>query len=131
MDDILESGSISEIGRALHERRLSAGELAGWYLKRIESMNHMGVALNAVREVASDVLDAAARADEELADVKRRGPFHGIPVLLKDNILAGGMNATAGAAALKWFRPRRDATLVARLRAAGAIVIGKTNLTEF
>ena len=60
-----------------------------------------------------------------------RSPLHGIPVLVKDNILASGMNATAGAAALKGFRPRRDATLVARLRAAGAIVIGKTNLTEF
>ncbi len=131
MDDILESGSISAIGRALDERRLSARELAGWYLKRIESMNHSGVALNAVREVASDALEAAGRADDELAAGKRRSPLHGIPVLVKDNILASGMISAAGAAALKGFKPRRDATLVARLRAAGAIVIGKTNLTEF
>ena len=103
----------------------------GWYLKRIEALNQAGPQLNAVREIASDALDAARRADEELAAGKRRGPLHGIPVLVKDNILAAGMNATAGAAALKGFRPRRDATLVARLRAAGAIVIGKTNLTEF
>ena len=67
MDDILESGSISAIRRALDERRLSARELAGWYLKRIESMNHSGVALNAVREVASEALEAAGRADDELA----------------------------------------------------------------
>ena len=66
-----------------------------------------------------------------LAAGHRRGPLHGIPVLLKDNVLAADMTATAGAAALKGFKPRRDATLVARLRVAGAIVIGKTNLTEF
>ena len=131
MDDILESGSISAIGRALDERRLSAREMTGWYLERIESMNHSGVALNAVRELAPDALEAAKRADDELAAGKRRSLLHGIPVLVKDNILASGMISTAGAAALKGFRPRRDATLVARLRAAGAIVIGKTNLTEF
>ena len=131
MDDILESGSISAIRRALDERRLSVREMAGWYLKRIESMNHSGVALNAVREVASGALEAAGRADDELAAGKRRSPLHGIPVLVKDNILASGMLSAAGAAALKGFKPRRDATLVARLRAAGAIVIGKTNLTEF
>jgi amidase len=131
MDDILESGSISAIGRALQERRLSAREIVGWYLKRILSMNHSGVALNAVREVAADALEAARRADDELAAGKRRSALHGVPVLVKDNILASGMNATAGAAALQGFKPQRDATLVARLRAAGAIVIGKTNLTEF
>jgi len=131
MDDILESGSISAIGRALEERRLSVCEIVGWYLKRIESMNHSGVALNAVREVAADVLEAAGRADDELAAGKRRSALHGVPVLVKDNILASGMNATAGAAALQGFKPQRDATLVVRLRAAGAIVIGKTNLTEF
>ena len=131
MDDILESGSIAAIGRALDERRLSARKMVGWYLERIESMNHAGVALNAVREVAADALEAATRADNELAAGRRRSPLHGIPVLVKDNILASGMNATAGAAALKGLMPRRDATLIARLRAAGVIVIGKTNLTEF
>ena len=59
MDDILESGSIAAIRRALDERRLSARKIAGWYLARIESMNHAGLALNAVREVAPDALEAA------------------------------------------------------------------------
>jgi amidase len=131
MEDILADGSLMAIGQALNSRRLSAHETTGWYLKRIETLNQAGPQLNAVREIASDALDAASRADEELAAGKRRGPLHGIPVLMKDNILVAGMNATAGAAALKGFRPQRDATLVARLRAAGAIVIGKTNLTEF
>ena len=119
------------IGQALSDRRLSAHEVTGWYLARIEALNHAGPQLNAVRELASGALEAAKRADRELAAGHRRGPLHGIPVLLKDNVLAADMTATAGAAALKGFKPRRDATLVARLRAAGAIVIGKTNLTEF
>ena len=131
MEDILACGSIAAIGQALSDRRLSAHEVTGWYLARIEALNHAGPQLNAVRELASGALDAAKRADGELAAGHRRGPLHGIPVLLKDNVLAADMTATAGAAALKGFKPRRDATLVARLRAAGAIVIGKTNLTEF
>ena len=130
MEDIL-AGSIVAIGQALSDRRLSAHEVTGWYLARIEALNHAGPQLNAVRELASGALEAAKRADRELAAGHRRGPLHGIPVLLKDNVLAADMTATAGAAALKGFKPRRDATLVARLRAAGAIVIGKTNLTEF
>ena len=130
MEDIL-AGSIVAIGQALSDRRLSAHEVTGWYLARIEALNHAGPQLNAVRELASGALEAAKRADRELAAGHRRGPLHGIPVLLKDNVLAADMTATAGAAALKGFKPRRDATLVARLRVAGAIVIGKTNLTEF
>ena len=131
MEDILAGGSLAAIGQALNERRLSVREAVGWYLKRIEALNYAGPCLNAVREIAPDALDAAKRADDELAAGQRRGPLHGIPVLVKDNILVAGMSATAGAAALKSFKPGRDATLAARLRAAGAIVIGKTNLTEF
>ena len=131
MEDILASGSLVAIGRAFNERHLSVREAVDWYLKRIEALNHAGPCLNAVREIAPDALDAARRADDELAAGRRRGLLHGIPVLVKDNILVAGMSATAGAAALKGFKPRYDATLVARLRAAGAIVIGKTNLTEF
>ena len=131
MDEVLASGSISAIGRTLSEKRLSAREITDWYIARIEALNHSGPQLNAVRELAPDAVDAAKRADDELAAGRSRGPLHGIPVLLKDNILTADMVTTAGAAALKGFRPRRDATLVTRLRAAGAIVIGKTNLTEF
>ena len=132
MEDILASGSSRRSARRWTSRRVSAREVAGWYLARIEALNHAGPALNAVREIAPDALDVARRADANCAAGRRRGPLHGIPVLVKDNILTGdGMTATAGAAALKGFKPRRDATLVARLRAAGAVVLGKTNLTEF
>ena len=77
-------------------------------------------------------LDVARQLDTEIASGQIRGPLHGIPVVLKDNILTGdGMTATAGAAALIGFKPASDATLVRRLRAAGALILGKTNLTEF
>jgi Asp-tRNA(Asn)/Glu-tRNA(Gln) amidotransferase A subunit family amidase len=77
-------------------------------------------------------LNAVASFRLMLASGRIRGPLHGIPVLLKDNFLTeDGMTATAGAAALLKFRPKREATVVQRLREAGALILGKTNLTEF
>jgi amidase len=88
--------------------------------------------LNAVRVLSPHVLDHARQLDEELASGRIRGPLHGIPFLLKDNITTGdGMTTTAGAAALLAFLPKRDAAVVGRLRAAGALILGKSNLTEF
>jgi len=134
MNDIektLLNGSIADLQALYASRRLSVSEAVGWYLSRIEALNKAGPALNAVREVSARAMPDAHRADAELAGGQNRGALHGIPVLLKDNILTEGMKATAGAAALAGFEPRRDATLVRRLREAGAIVLGKTNLTEF
>ena len=131
VEDVLANGSVSAIGHELRARGLSAHEAVAWYLARIEAFNRAGPALNAVRTVNSHALADAKHADDELASGVDRGALHGIPVLLKDNILtADGMPASAGAAALAEFRPRREATLVRRLRAAGAIVLGKTNMTE-
>jgi len=88
--------------------------------------------LNAVRVVSPRALDDARRLDGDFAAGRNHGPLHGMAVLLKDNILtADGLTATAGAAALAGFVPRQEATLVRRLRAAGAIILGKANLTEF
>jgi amidase len=132
MSDLLLNGSITGIGQAIRSRKISVEEMAGWYLQRIASIDRTGTALNAVREIAPDAMAIARRLDDELAAGKSRGPLHGIPVLLKDNILTSdGLAATAGAAALLNFRPQREATLVRRLREAGAIILGKTNLTEF
>lgn len=129
MDEILLNGSVAAIRQAIAAKQLSVREVVGFYLARIERLNP---ALNAVRTVAPDALDLAKRIDDEMAAGRDRGVLHGIPVLLKDNISTGdGMPMSAGAAALKDFRPARDATLVKRLRDAGAIVLGKTNLTEF
>jgi amidase len=130
-DDIeatLLSGSIAEIGAAYDETRLSVAEAVDWYLRRIEAHRD----LNAVREVSRQAREDGARADREIAEGGRRGPLHGIPILLKDNIAtADGMTMAAGAAALGGYRPVREATLVRRLRAAGAVILGKTNMTEF
>lgn len=128
----LAQGSIAELGTHFRRRRLSVEEAVGWYLSRIEAISRTGPAINAVREVSARAMDDARRADRALATGRDLSPLHGIPVLLKDNILtADGMAAAAGAAALAGFRPRREATLARRLRQSGAIIIGKTNLTEF
>ena len=128
VNDILVGGSIAEIGAAYRRRELSAADAVAFYLKRIEALK----GLNAVREISVLAAEDARRADAALAAGKDLGPLHGIPVLLKDNIFtAEGMRATAGARALADFTPKRDATIAARLRQAGAIVLGKTNLTEF
>jgi amidase len=127
----LEGGSIRDIGSQLRARRFSVAEAVGFYLARIEALDRTGPALNAVRESSARALDDARASDAALGAGRDLGPLHGIPVLLKDNVLAHGMSAAAGAAALAKFRPEREATLVRRLRRAGAIILGKTNLTEF
>jgi amidase len=131
VENLLAHGSVAAIGGELRARRLSVADMVAWYLARIAALDRSGPTLNAVRTLNPRALDEARHADAELAAGNDHGPLHGIPVLLKDNILtADGMTASAGAAALKDFLPRREATLVRRLRAAGAIVLGKTNMTE-
>lgn len=132
VEQILAQGSIAQLRAQLTGRRVSAEEATAWYLSRIAAINQAGPAINAVREVSARAMQDARRVDQELASGLDRGPLHGIPVLLKDNILtADGMAATAGSAALAGFWPSRDAGIVQQLRQAGAIVLGKTNLTEF
>jgi amidase len=131
MEDILVNGSIGDIGGALAARRISIREITEWYIARIARLGSSG-GLNAVRAVAGDAVDVARQRDEELAAGRSRGRLHGIPVLIKDNIHAGsGLATTAGAQALAGWTSRRQATLVRRLRDAGAVILGKTNLTEF
>jgi len=128
IDDILLRGSLTAIRAAYAARRLSVSEAVDWYLARIAAQRQ----LNAVRELSSRAREDAAAADRDISAGHDKGPLHGIPILLKDNILtACGMTATAGAAALSGFRPKREAALASRLRAAGAIILGKTNMTEF
>ena len=131
MENVLLNGSIGELRAALAERRISVRELTDWHIARIERLGS-AKGLNAVRVVADDARDVARQRDDELAGGKTRGSLHGIPVLIKDNVMAGrGMATTAGARALAGFHSAREATLVRRLRAAGAIILGKTNMTEF
>jgi len=101
------------------------------YLDRILKIDDNGPKLNAVIATFPDALAEARRLDAERREGKVRSPLHGIPVLLKDNIEAAGpVPTTAGSLALKDNVTGRDAPLVARLREAGAVILGKTNLSE-
>jgi len=117
------------------QARMSAGELdsatlTAAYLQRIATIDRAGPRLRAVIELNPDALKEATARDRERRAGRLRGPLHGIPVLLKDNINARPMSTTAGALALQGFRPG-DAFLVQRLRQAGAVILGKANLSEW
>jgi amidase len=119
------------------QRRMAAGELTAHaltsaYLARIAEVDRAGPRLNAVIELNPDALSIADRLDAERQAGRVRGPLHGIPVLVKDNIATtDAMETTAGSLALVGQRPRREAQVVARLREAGAVILGKTNLSEW
>jgi len=128
----LLEGTVRAIGGAYRKRELSIRESVSWFLSRIDTFNQKGPALNAVKDVSSHALEDARALDEELAAGRDRGPLHGIPILIKDNIfIANEYTTTAGVTALKDFVPTTTATLVRRLSDAGAIILGKTKLTEF
>jgi amidase len=116
--------------------RMAAGTLTSRaltqaYLERIAAVDDSGPALNAVIELNANAVSDAEALDRERQAGRVRGPLHGIPVLIKDNIDVAGMVNSAGSLAMKDHRPARDAFLVARLREAGAVVLGKTNLSEW
>ena len=110
----------------------TASDLIDTLQRRIAEVDQSGPTLRSVLRTNPDAADDAARLDAELAAGRSRGPLHGVPVLVKDNIdTAGPMGTTAGSLALCDDGPATDAPLVTRLRAAGAIVLGKTNLSEW
>src|ERR671932_850041 len=102
------------------------------YLRRVEEVDRRGPALNSVIEVNPDALSTADALDRERKQGRVRGPLHGVPVLIKDNVAtADRMETTAGSLALVGARPQQDAFVAQRLREAGAVIIGKTNLSEW
>lgn len=110
---------------------LSSRALTQAYLDRIAALDDAGPRLDAVIELNAAALADADALDGERKSGKVRGPLHGIPVLLKDNIDVAGLVNSAGSLALAEHRPRQDAFIAARLRAAGAVILGKTNLSEW
>jgi amidase len=126
----IENATIAESQQALAEGQTTARALARAYLARIEAYDRGGQGLNSMREVNPDALAVAASLDKVKPSPRR--PLAGVPILVKDNIATGDLqHTTAGSLALADARARRDAALVAKLRAAGAIILGKANLTEF
>jgi amidase len=131
------AGSILDAGVQEQQAQMAAGKLTSkalvaQYLARIAAIDKAGPKLNAIIELNPDAASIAAEMDKERAAGKLRGPLHGIPVLLKDNIATGDkMCTTAGSLALDGVRATRDAHVAAQLRKAGAVIIGKTNLSEW
>jgi len=122
---------IATLSARMRRGELSSVELTQAYLDRIAAIDDAGPRLNAVIELNPDALLEAAALDVARAQGGIRGPLHGIPVLLKDNIDATPMVNSAGSLALAMHRPKADAPLVAALRAGGAVILGKTNLSEW
>ena len=128
LDDLTIAGAQAEIAAG----RLTSRALTEHYLMRIRTLDADGPRVNSVIEINPDALALADAADAERASARTFGPLHGMPILLKDNIDTGDrMSTSAGSLALAENRARRDAGVAARLRAAGAVILGKTNLSEW
>ncbi len=124
--------SVEELRAGLDAGRWTVRSLTEAYLERINAIDRAGPALNSVIELNPDSLDEADRLDTELRQGKMRGPLHGVPTMLKDNIAtADGMQTTAGSLSLLGAGAPQDAGVAARLRAGGALLIAKTNLSEW
>src|SRR5258708_18622878 len=121
------TATVANLGQALAAGTLTAAELTAFYLARIDRLNP---ALRAVITVGTEAAAEAAESDARRLARAVRGPLDGVPVLIKDNVSAAGLPATAGSPALL-RAAASDAFLVARLRAAGAVILGKANLSEW
>ena len=128
----LEEATIEQLQQGMQSGRYTARGLTELYLKRIEQIDRSGPTLRSVIEVNPDALGIADTLDAERRTKGPRGPLHGIPILIKDNIdTADRMATTAGSLALDGSIAARDAFIVQRLRAAGVVLLGKTNLSEW
>ena len=128
----LDEVTVAGLQEGMASGKYTARSITEQYLARIEAIDRNGPALRSVIEVNPDALAVADALDRERKEKGIRGPLHGIPVLIKDNIdTADRMATTAGSLALVGSKPTADAFLVQRLRAAGAVILGKTNLSEW
>jgi amidase len=127
MDELIYR-SATELARAIRDKEVSSEEVVTAYLQRVEDVNPK---LNAVVQLTADAASAQAReADAALVRGHVKGPLHGVPITIKDNIETAGVICTGGIKGRASFVPKQDATVVARMRAAGAILLGKTNMPE-
>jgi len=122
--------SIIELKNAMETKRVTSRQIVEQYLERIKAYDQAGPAINAFITINPRALQVADTLDRERRAGKVRGPLHGIPIVIKDNYATADMPTTAGSLALEGFQTGRDAFMVKKLRDAGAIMIGKTNLHE-
>ena len=127
-----DEATIRQMRTAMAEGRVTAAGLTRHYLRRIRDIDQRGPKLNSVIELNPEAMELAEGLDREFKVSGARGPLHGVPILIKDNIATRDkMMTTAGSLALVGSSPPADAFLVRRLRAAGAVILGKTNLSEW
>src|ERR1039457_5201367 len=128
----LDEITIAQLQEGMKSGKFTARSVVEKYQERIAAIDKRGPALNSVIELNPDALSMADALDQERKAKGPRGPLHGVPVLLKDNIAtADRMMTTAGSLAMVGAKPPKDAFVAARLRAAGAVILGKTNLSEW
>jgi amidase len=133
-DDIFELSeiTITDLQQKMQSKQFTSRLITELYLKRIDQIDKKGIMLNSIIELNKDALNMADAMDRERGKGKVRGPLHGIPVLIKDNINTGdNMHTTAGSLALADNFAKQDAFIVHKLREAGAVILGKTNLSEW
>ena len=126
-NDLIFEKNVQELHSEMLNKKISSKELVEYYLTRIKVYDG---AINSIITINPNALDEAEKMDSLAAQGKTVGPLHGIPILLKDNYDTYDMPTTSGALALKDLKPKKDAFVVDKLRKAGAIFIGKANLTE-
>ena len=122
--------SIFGLQNAMEDGKITSRQIVEQYLARIKKYDQDGPKINAFITLNPAALDVAAALDAERRAGRVRGPLHGIPIVIKDNYATADLPTTAGSRALEGFRPGRDAFMVKKLRDAGAVIIGKTNLHE-
>jgi amidase len=128
----LDETTIGDLQKAFESGQYSSRSVTEKYLARIHEIDKAGPMLNSIIELNPEALQIADALDQEHKSKGARGPLHGIPIFIKDNIDTGdGMNTTAGSLALLGSRPANDAFVAAQLRRAGAVILGKTNLSEW
>ncbi|MBY0223385.1 amidase family protein [Sporosarcina aquimarina] len=123
--------SISEISDALDNNQIKSEQLVKYYLERIEAYDKQGPAINSFTNINEEAIEIAKQLDAERQSKGKRSVLHGIPIVVKDNFDVKGMPTTAGSVALKDAYPVKDAFAIRKLKDAGAIIIGKTNMSEF
>ena len=122
--------SIETLQKAMTDGRITSLQLVDAYLARIRAYDHAGPALNTMIRLSPKARSDAAALDAERKAGKVRGPLHGVPIVVKDNYDTKDMITTAGSLALATHRPKTDAFVIQKLRDAGAVIVGKTNLHE-
>lgn len=123
--------SASEQAKLIREGKLSSSELVSAYLTRIKAIDRDGPQIQSILSLNPNALKEAQQRDADVAEGKKLGRLHGIPILVKDNIETSELPTTAGAIALANNNTNRDAPIIARLKAEGAIILGKTNLSQW